>query len=368
MGTIIERQRRDGSTAYMAQISIMRDRKMIHRESKTFDRKPAANAWIKKREAELEAPGGLEAARTGKRNPTLEDAIDRYIAESERAMGRTKVQVLRTIKTHDIASKPCNEITSPDIVEFAATLRATVKPQTVSNYLAHLGAVFSIARPAWGFPLDPRAMQDAQTVLKRLGTTAKSGQRDRRPSLAEVDKIIEHFLDRSTRAPASSPMAMIVAFALFSTRRLEEITRIRWDDLDEAGSRVLVRDMKNPGEKAGNHVWCDLPDPAMRIIRAMPRTAETIFPYAADAISARFTRAMKVLGIEDLHLHDMRHEGVSRLFEMGFTIPRAASVSGHRSWASLKRYTHLRQDGDKYAGWKWLDILAPETQKGPPSG
>ena len=43
MGTIIERRQRDGSIAYMAQISIMRDRKMIHRESKTFDRKPAAN-------------------------------------------------------------------------------------------------------------------------------------------------------------------------------------------------------------------------------------------------------------------------------------------------------------------------------------
>jgi hypothetical protein len=31
----------------------------------------------------------------------------------------------------------------------------------------------------------------------------------------------------------------------------------------------------------------------------------------------------------------------------------AASVSGHRSWSSLKRYTHLRQTGDKYEGWKW---------------
>jgi hypothetical protein len=27
-------------------------------------------------------------------------------------------------------------------------------------------------------------------------------------------------------------------------------------DLDAEGSRVLVRDMKNPGEKIGNDVWC----------------------------------------------------------------------------------------------------------------
>jgi hypothetical protein len=34
------------------------------------------------------------------------------------------------------------------------------------------------------------------------------------------------------------------------------------------------------------------------------------------------------LGIEDLRFHDLRHEGISRLFEMGKTIPQAAAVSG----------------------------------------
>jgi hypothetical protein len=55
-------------------------------------------------------------------------------------------------------------------------------------------------------------------------------------------------------------------------------------------------------------------------------------PLSTDAISAAFTWACKMLDIEDLHFHDLRHDGVSRLFEMGKTIPQAASVSGHRSW------------------------------------
>jgi integrase len=58
-----------------------------------------------------------------------------------------------------------------------------------------------------------------------------------------------------------------------------------------------------------------------------------------------------------LHFHDLRHEGISRLFEIGRTIPQAASVSGHRSWSSLQRYTHIRQTGDKYAGWKWMPTV-----------
>ena len=36
-----------------------------------------------------------------------------------------------------------------------------------------------------------------------------------------------HFLDRSIRRPSSVPMHRVIAFAIFSTRRQEEITRIK---------------------------------------------------------------------------------------------------------------------------------------------
>ncbi len=150
---------------------------------------------------------------------------------------------------------------------------------------------------------------------------------------------------------------MIVGFALFSTRRQEEITRITWDGLDQTHSRVFIADMKHPGDKAGNDVWCDLPAPAMEIAKALPRVDERVFPYTTETISASFTRACKVLQIEDLRFHDLRHEGVTRLFEMGNTIPQVAAVSGHRSWSSLQRYSHIKQSGDKYEHWTSLDKL-----------
>ena len=36
----------------------------------------------------------------------------------------------------------------------------------------------------------------------------------------------------------------------------------------------------------------------------------------------------------------LRHEAISRLLEMGLTIPEAASVSGHRTASMLARYAH----------------------------
>lgn len=225
--------------------------------------------------------------------------------------------------------------------------------------MEHLAAVFSIARPAWGYPLNGQAMEDARKVSDRLGITGKCQERDRRPTLDEFGQLMQHFLDRSKRRPSSIPMHRIIAFAIFSTRRQEEIVRICWDDLDADEHRILVRDMKNPGEKIGNDVWCDINEHALAIIGATLRVADQIFPYSTDAISAAFTRSCKLLEINDLHFHDLhfhdlRHDGVSRLFELGLNIPHVATNSGHRSWTSLKRYTHLRQTGDKYADWKWL--------------
>lgn len=352
MGTIVERRRKDGSIAYLAKISITRDGKIAHRENKTFDRRPAASAWIAKREAELSKPG--EIARAAQPSVTLADAIDKYVGETIKAIGRTKGQVLTSVKAYPIAGMTCSEIRSHHIIELAQQLIEGRQPQTVGNYLSHLSAVFTLAKPAWDYPLDKSAMDDAMVVAKRMGLISKSKRRDRRPTLAELEILMEHF---SLRRADFAPMHVLTAFAIYSTRRQEEITRIVWSDLDEANSRILVRDMKNPGEKLGNDVWCDLPPEALAIIQAMPRDGERIFPYGAAAISANFTRACALKGIDDLHFHDLRHEGVSRLFEMGRDIPRVALVSGHRSWSSLQRYSHIRQSGDKYEGWKWLPIV-----------
>jgi integrase len=217
--------------------------------------------------------------------------------------------------------------------------------------------VFTVAQPAWRYPLSQTAVKEAMTVLKRLGRISKSNQRTRRPTLDELDRLMTHFQKIRLRRPESAPMPKIIGFAIFSTRRQDEIARAMWNDYEKEAGRMMVRDMKDPGDKIGNDVLCEIPSEAIAIIDSMPKAGELIFPYSADAISAAFTRACKILGIEDLHFHDLRHDGISRLFEMGKTIPQAAVVSGHRSWSSLKRYAHLRQTGDKYADWKWLKSL-----------
>jgi len=123
MPHITERRRKDGSIAYLAQIAIKRNGKWEHREARTFDKKSAANAWLKKRMSEIDAAGGdLSSIRN--RGQKLSDAINRYLSESLKQIGRTKAQVLNTILEYDIADMACSEIQSHDIVAFAKELSA----------------------------------------------------------------------------------------------------------------------------------------------------------------------------------------------------------------------------------------------------
>ena len=120
----------------------------------------------------------------------------------------------------------------PTLVSFAQDLTKSIEPQTCGNYFSHLSNIFAVARPAWGYPLSRQEFDDALTVLRKLGLIRKGGERDRRPTLEELDRLMEHFGRIRENRPSSIPMQKIVAFALFSTRRQEEITLLRWDDLD----------------------------------------------------------------------------------------------------------------------------------------
>ncbi|WP_162232930.1 hypothetical protein [Cypionkella psychrotolerans] len=146
MGTIVERTRADGSVAFRAQILIKSNSRIVHQESSTFDRRSTAEAWLKSRERELHSPGGLEAVQ--RKTGSVGDILKDYLIEMGTSMGRTKTQVLRSIRAeYMIAEIPCQDLRSKDIVDFAGTLRRGERdPSTVQNYLSHLSAALSIAR------------------------------------------------------------------------------------------------------------------------------------------------------------------------------------------------------------------------------
>ena len=154
---------------------------------------------------------------------------------------------------------------------------------------------------------------------------------------------------------AEIPMADIIRFALLTARRQEEITRLKWADLDREKGIAWLDDVKHPRKKIGNRRAFRLLSEAWEIIDRQPKIMvegpdekqtpdPRVFPYNPKSIGANFTRACQIRGLHDLHFHDLRHEATSRLFERGYDIPQVAQFTLHESWTTLKRYTHLRPE------------------------
>jgi integrase len=69
-----------------------------------------------------------------------------------------------------------------------------------------------------------------------------------------------------------------------------------------------------------------------------------IFPVKANALRLAWERLRRRAGVLDLRFHDLRHECVSRLFELGLSTPEVALISGHRDARMLLRYAHPKPD------------------------
>ena len=72
--------------------------------------------------------------------------------------------------------------------------------------------------------------------------------------------------------------------------------------------------------------------------------SERVYEVSPTAFRLAWDRLRKRVGIQNLHFHDLRHEAISRFFEMGLSIPEVALISGHRDPRMLFRYTHLRAE------------------------
>ena len=309
-------------------------------KSATFSTKSAAKVWADRLEREYEdrkARGVPESSEM-----TLGEAIKWYL-ENLPAGGRSKQFDMARLRRANIASERICDLTVAKYLRHAEQRRKeSAGPATVGNDYVWIRQVLKSARASLEVPADLSVLDDAVHELRSRKAVTKSKARDRRLTADEELRLRDHFLTRDSRAEI--PMFDLFCFALLTARRQEEITRLKWADLDEAKGIGWLDDVKHPRQKIGNRRAFRLLSSAWEIVKRQPKTAPEVFPYNPKSVGAAFARACKLLEIEDLKFHDLRHEATSRLFELGYSIQEVAQFTLHESWATLRRYTHLRPE------------------------
>lgn len=316
-------------------------RKGFAESSKSFPTLGMAKTWAER--LERDQAQRIAAGKTDADFMTVVQCIEWYMdpEREHEAWGRSKEADLNRLKGYEIAGRIAAELRASDYIKhIEGRRRMGAGPATASNDLVWLRQVLRAARTGKRVPVNLQELDDAAADLRRRRVIAKPKERDRRLSADEEKTLLAHFAARDDRAEI--PMRDIMLFALATARRQEEITRLLWKDLRKDNGTAWLNDVKHPRKKIGNRKEFRMTRQGWAIIERQVETDDRVFPYKAKSVGTAFTNACHLLEIEDLHFHDLRHEATSRLFERGYAIQEVAQFTLHESWASLKRYTHLK--------------------------
>lgn len=330
-----KRKKADGTLRYRCVVGIKEKGAYTHRESKTFSRESIAKAWGARRVLELEA-GIANPAPSKPVKKTIASLVGDYLENPTVNVSRPKGATLRMIARSDLGACDVLTVTPRDFIDFGRALaQRGCAGSTVSVYMACLISVFNTADTLFGIKANLAGIREARAYLSCAGIAGPSAKRTRRPTSEEVSLLFAELKRREPKAVSGIPLSDIFMFSIMSCMRVGEICRLKWEDVDYKSKSVIVRDRKDPRKKIGNHMIVPLLGQAWDILSSQKKTSEFIFPYRSTNVSYVFSMAKKALGIKDLHYHDLRREGASRLFEMGFSVEEVAQVTGHKNLQTL---------------------------------
>lgn len=309
---------------------------------KTFTTKTQAEKWARAIEADIDRDLVPKAQDVLGHRLLVSDLIDRYrkLRGTSRPIDDTASEhyMLQMLVAY-LGDRDASTLTPDDLVSYAKT-RADMGagPYTINMDISKLGTVMRLVSAALHIEL-PDVAGKARPLLNHLKLIGGGGKRERRPTEDELSRITCQLEEKRGKVYADA-----VRFAVLTAMRRGEITGLLWGDLDAERRLVMVRDRKDPREKLGNDQLVPLLNGAWELVQGQARSGERIFPIHPQTMSKYFTEACRELEIPDLHFHDLRHHGVSLLFEQGYRIEQVALVSGHKSWQHLKRYTNLKPE------------------------
>lgn len=310
----------------------------------TFPTKREARDWATGIEAQANhiAAGGYAPVPKG---ATVADLIDKYRESLAREPGKTKAATLDMLE-REIGKVKLSALSAVVLRDFIdRRVKAGAGGVTIAADLSFLSAVLKWARHARQLDVNDRLALEARESLKHRGLQTRSKEREREPTDEELERLYAYWRANPRQR---IDMPTLCRFALATGMRQDEICRLQVEDIDRERKTVTIRDRKDPQNKQGNDQTVPLLPDAWAIVEPAieGRKAGSIFNARAASVSTAFTRACQNVGppIQDLHFHDLRHRATAQFFRMGLDIPRVALLTGHKTWAMLRRYTEIKPE------------------------
>jgi integrase len=300
--------------------------------TRTFDTRADAELWAGQVEREM-AQGVFADLGPAVRRP-LRRVIELYSRQyTDKKRGwRQEMNRVKAWLRDPLTELPIAKIRSRNISAWIKEQEARgLAPSTIKNALQIISQAYRYAATELGFDGLVNPARGVRMPAAREG-------RDRRLEPGELERLNEACLELGF-----AQLAAVIEFAVATAMRRGEILALQWRDV--RANSVLVRRSKTGRQRAV--ALSPAAKRALEEVRGLD--PDDVFPeFAARGgdrlLERQWYKVLPGASIERLHFHDLRHEGISRLFEKGLILPEVMQMSGHTTPAMLMRYTHLHVD------------------------
>ena len=299
--------------------------KNIGTVTRSFKSKSHAIKWVHEQE------NIIEAGHYGLLKPDsvlLGELLSRYykeITQGKRSANTEERRLNRLIKD-PISALTLDKLSSSAIAAFRDR-RLPDGARTAHYDLTLIRHCLKIAIHEWGLML-------SSNPVDFIKMPPASRPRQRRLNKGEYER-----LEQASHLTLNPHIWPIIVFAIETGMRRGEILGLTWNNTNLERQLAYL-----PLTKNGTSREVPLSTKAADVLRGQRARQDTStpFPVNANAFRLAWERQRKRAGLCDLRFHDLRHEAISRFFELGLSIPEVALISGHKDAKMLFRYTHLR--------------------------
>ncbi|WP_323127560.1 tyrosine-type recombinase/integrase [Acinetobacter rathckeae] len=189
----------------------------------------------------------------------------------------------------------------------------------------------------------------------------ENNQIERYLTEGELKRLVDVLTQPSQFDIQNLRIVSIVKFLLLTGVRKREAMDIQWSDVNLATGEWLLKQ-----NKSGKARRISLSKDALGILQRLPKIGTYIFanpltqkPYAD--IRKTFEKIMKAADIDQIRIHDLRHNFASLAVNSGESLYVVQRLLGHASPQTTQRYAHLQQSTLRDASEKIAHVISSQA-------
>ena len=295
--------------------------------TKTFNEKSLASQYGRDIESKMDR--SVFEDYTAAATTTLGQILTRYRDEiTPKKKGyKEEAPKINLLLRHRISSYNLMQLKSSHLYKLKEEMLQTKAPKTVNDYLHLISHTWKTAKRVWNMSLPQ------QNPVELVQLEKVNNKRDIILTPDEYKKL----LDEAENSKLNN-LKDVIEFAYITGARFGEIQRLTKNHINFEKKTLTFCDTKN-----GTDRTIPLANRIIEILKKYP-FGNKIFILNKGQFRFYFEQARHKAGLDHFRFHDLRACAITNMILSGMNIAEVSSVSGHKTWSQLRRYTRIKPE------------------------